>query len=196
MRQIEKKMIAYIDAKLKDHGLAQEAIKTKNARLLFGIVCQVLVGIREVGGNNKGPMVELIQETVGGAGREAWCMALIQTALAYVEQKLGVKSPIAVSEHCMTVWHKTPKAQRVKKVPAPFAIAIWNYPPSASGHTGVVINYNATKRKMNLVEGNTESGLTKGGVIERDGGGVYFTERSTVGSKKMVLVGFLVPFAS
>lgn len=191
-RQIEPAMVKFIDAKLASNGLAQKAIEDKDARLLFSLAAQACVGIREQGGNNRGPMVVLIQETVGGASREAWCMAFVQTMIAYVETRLGVVSPIAVGEHCMSVWRQTPKSQRVKTTPAKGAICIWNYPPGQNGHTGVVLEYGT--KEMQLIEGNTESGLTSKGTIERDGGGVYHTKRSTKSSKKMVIVGFLKPF--
>lgn len=194
MRAIEKKMIAYLDAKLAGNGAAQEAIKSKDARSLFGYAAEACVGIREATGANDGPMVKLLQETIGGANGEAWCMSFVQTCLAYAEHKTGVKSPIHPSEHCMTTWNKTPKKMRVKRVPLKGAIAIWNYPPSANGHTGIVMEYAHKKNKMKLVEGNTTSGLRADGTIERDGGGCYQTERSTLSGKKMVLVGFLIPF--
>ena len=193
-RVIEPKMIQFIDAKLAGNGLAQDAIAKKDARALFVCVLEVCVGIRESGGNNKGPMVELIQETVGRAEREAWCMALIQTALAYVEHKLGVKSPIAVSEHCLTVWNSTPKKQRVKLVPARGAIIIWRKGSTTSGHTGIVLEYGHKAGKMSCIEGNTESGINKDGTINRDGGGIYRTERSSKANGSMKVVGFLKPF--
>lgn len=190
-------MIAWIDKKLAGNGLAQEIICTKDksrARVLLVLVAQACVGIREQGGNNKGPLVELIQETVGGASREAWCMSAVMTWLAYVEHKLGIKSPLIATEHCMTLWRNTPASMRVRSVPAPGAIAIWNYPPGSNGHTGIVTEFGSAPGKMTLVEGNTEAGLTSSGTIERDGGGVYATVRSTKGSAKMKLVGFLKPF--
>jgi len=193
-RSIEKPMIDFIDSKLASNGLAQKAITEGDARLVFMLAMQCLVGIREVGGNNEGPMVELIQKTIGGAGKEAWCMAGIQTGLAYAEHKTGKVSPIPASEHCMTVFKGTPAKFKVKKIPAPGAIAIWNYPPKSNGHTGVVMQYRLDAGKMNLVECNTEAGLNKSGTIERDGGGVYYTERSIKGTSKMVLKGFLIPF--
>lgn len=192
MRNIEKKMVDFIDAKLAGNGLAQEAIAKKDPRAVFVLAAQACVGIREVGGNNKGPMVELIQETIGGASAEAWCMSFVQTCIAYAEKKTGVKSPIFSSEHCLTVWQKTSKTQRVKNAPAAGAIAVWQFTPSTNGHTGIVYEYSG--KKMNLFEGNTNSGLKKDGTIERDGGGVYFTDRSTASSKKMKLLGFLKPF--
>lgn len=193
-RQIEKKMIDHLDSLLVSNGLAQQAIKDKNARMVFRLAAQALVGVREVGGNNRGPMVELIQETIGGANREAWCMSFVQTCLAYAEFKTGVSSPIIGSERCTDVWNGTPKSQRVKRYPAPGAIAIWHYPPSDDGHTGIVEHYQVDDAYMNLFEGNTESGLSDAGTIERDGGGVYYTKRSVKSSSKMALRGFLIPF--
>jgi hypothetical protein len=195
MRSIEPKMVKYLDEKLAGNGLAQKAIKDKDARALMLMAAQACVGIREQGGNNKGPMVQLIQETIGSAVAEAWCMAFVQTCVAYAEVKTGKKSPLYPSEHCMSVWLKTPKSARVKVKPLRGAIAIWNYPPGQSGHTGILDAYDdARKGKMNLIEGNTEKGLSKKGLIERDGGGVYYTERANVGSPKMKLIGYLKPF--
>jgi len=107
MRSIESKLVKYIDEKLKLNGLAQEAIKTKDARTLFRLACESLVGVREKSGRNDGPIVELIQETIGRAQGEFWCMSYVQSCLAYAEVKTGIDSPIFASEHCMTVWNKT-----------------------------------------------------------------------------------------
>ena len=194
MRSIESKLVKYIDDKLAKNGLAQEAIKTKDARTVFRLACEALVGIREKSGRNDGPMVELIQETIGRASGEAWCASYIQSCIAYAEVKTGIESPIYPSEHCMTVWNKTSKKQRVKKIPAAGAIAIWNYPPSSNGHTGCVLEFEHKPGQMILCEGNTTSGLKPNGEIERNGGGSYRTERPIKGTKTMVLVGFLKPF--
>ena len=121
-------------------------------------------------------------------------MSFVQTGLAYVEKKLNVKSPIAVSEHVLTVWLTTPPKQRVTKVPARGAIVIWQHGNGPSGHTGVVLEYETRPGKMLCVEGNTESGINKNGDIERDGGGIYHTERSTKANGSMKVVGFLKPF--
>ena len=46
------------------------------------LAAEACVGIREQGGNNKGPLVELMQKTVDGkAQAEAWCMAFVQSML-------------------------------------------------------------------------------------------------------------------
>ena len=191
-RQLDFKMAVFIDDRLKDVGLAQRAILQKDARALFIEAARCCYGIREQGGNNSGPTVELIQETVGGHSREAWCMSFVQTCLAYVEEKLKVKSPILVSEHCLTVWSSTPKEQRVKFFPLPGAIAIWRHGSSSNGHTGIVLG--ADDKTFHSIEGNTEHGEDPNGKVVRDGGGVYFLERSMHPTGDMKLVGFLKPF--
>lgn len=190
-RDLEQGLLDFFDGKLKNNLLAQQAIKEKNARLLFLLAAQVSVGIREVGGNNKGPMVELIQKTIGGASREAWCMAFVQSCLEYAEEMTGVVSPLYVSEHCQTVWNKTAKTQRVKYHPLAGAIAIWRHGNTTNGHTGVLES--ADNKIFYAYEGNTESGLANG-KVERDGGGVYRTQRGITGNGNMKIMGFLKPF--
>jgi hypothetical protein len=191
-RELENKMIEFLLAKLEGNGLFVDAVKKKDARTIFLLAAEACVGIRESGGNNKGPLVELMQKTIGGASAEAWCMSGVQTWLGFAEYCTGVKSPVAVSEHCLTVWNNTPKEQRVKSIPGPGAIAIWRHGLTQSGHTGVVRAW--LEKIFKAVEANTESGLKSNGAVVRDGGGVYDTERSSSGSGSMKLVGFLKPF--
>jgi CHAP domain len=191
IREIEPKMLQFIDAKLASNGLAQFVIKEKDARSLFVLAAEACVGIREKGGNNEGPMVELIQETIGRAEGEPWCASFIQTCLAYAELKCGVVSPIYPTEHVMTMWRETPAIQRVKISPKRGAIVCWKKGASDSGHTGVVIEPYLSH--LFVVEGNTEAGLESGEVV-RDGGGVYRTKRGKNGTSAMKIVGFLKPF--
>lgn len=191
-RHIEPELIRYIDTKLTLNGLAQNAIARKDARLLFRLAAEACVGIKEASGRNDGKMVKLIQETVGGASGEPWCMALVQSCLAYAEVKCEVVSPIAVSEHCQTVWSLTSKKQRVLKIPAPGAIAIWADIGKASGHTEIVISCDG--KSFAAVGGNT-SGTTKpGDKINREGNACVYTVRSMSSTKTRKLLGFLKPF--
>lgn len=197
MRSIEIDMVLFLDKKLEGNGLALQAIKDKNPRQLMIEAAKVCVGIREKSNRNDGPMVELIQETIGSANNEAWCMSFAQSMIAYAEFKTQVLSLIHPSEHCLTTWNKTPKKQRVKTHPLPGAIAIWRHGSSTNGHTGIILG--ADNKLFQAVEGNTTEGKY-GDKIVRDGGGIYFTERSMQGfpdvSKKsgMILLGFLKPF--
>lgn len=192
MRHIEKTLFEYIDHKLKENGMAQEAIKNKDARLLFIEAAKSCVGIREEGGNNKGPLVELIQKTIGDANREAWCMAFQQSMLAYVETKIGIYSRLFASEHCLTVWAKSSEDCRVKYFPLPGAIVIWRHGQTTNGHTGVFLE--ADGDQMLCVEGNSNRGLDADGTIIADGGGVYLTKRSMKKNGDMTVTGYLKPF--
>jgi len=196
-RKIEPKMIDFLDKKLAKVGMAQKAIDDNNPRLLFIEAARVCVGIREEGGNNSGPLVELIQETIGSHSQEAWCMALLQTLIAYVEYKLAVVSPIFPSEHCLTVWDKTDKKARVQSFPLPGAIIIWQHGTSQSGHTGVflevLLDHNSSAMML-TIEGNTTKGIGPKGEVVRDGGGVYVCERNMKSSGDMHVLGFLKPF--
>lgn len=152
----------------------------------------VLVGEKEdPPRSNKGPVITLIQDTVGGVEAYPWCMGFVQTCIAYAEKKTGVRSRLFASEHCMSVWSASPRDMRCGLERG--AIAIWNYPPGQSGHTGIVKEY--VGGEMRLYEGNTTQGLRADGSIERDGGGVHYTKRSTGSTPKMKLVGFIRPFS-
>ncbi len=193
-RKIETALVVIIDKKLKSDPIAQKALKDKNPRQLFIQVMKCFVGIREATGNNDGTLVELLQETVGSAVGEPWCMSTIQSALAYVEVRLSVISPVADSEHCLTVWRNTPKRQRVAQIPAAGAIVIWQHGSTTAGHTGITTLYSVSGDFMRCIEGNTTSGLKPDGSIEREGGGVYETKRHPVANGTMKVVGFLKPF--
>lgn len=197
-REIKQEMVDFIDGKLSGNALAKAAIENKNARLLFRLAVESCVGIREATGNNDGKMVELIQETVGGASGEPWCMGLQQTCIAYAELKCDVVSLIPVSELCSYVWANTPKFMRVKKIPGPGALAIWgDLDPrgrlKASGHVEMVTAY-YEDGTFDAIGGNT-SGTTKPGAeVNRDGNACVYTKRSIKPTTKRKLLGFLKPF--
>lgn len=187
MRHIDQAMVNYLDAKLAPNGLARHAIDIKDARLLFGLAAESCVGIHESGGNNKGPMVELIQETIGKAEREPWCMAFVQTCLAYAELKTGVISPIHPSEGCLDVWEKTTLNKRVRVSPLKYAIVIFQHEGTSKGHTGIVIEPVKDSHVLS-VEGNTN----KDG--SRDGDGVFLKRRDWIRNGDLRTLGFLKPF--
>lgn len=190
-RHITTKMVAFIDSKLKDNVHAQELIAKKDARSLMVIVAATLVGIREIG-SNRGPLVTEIQSTVGGPDHVAWCMSTVQTVVAYIEFKTGVKSGLYVTESCLEAWEKTDKALRVVDMPLGGAVIIYQHGTSYQGHTGILES--TDKVTTWAFEGNTGSGVTPGGAIQREGDGVYHTHRNYKGVGDMHLLGFIKPF--
>jgi hypothetical protein len=156
------------------------------------------VGTTEVGGNNKGQIVEKFQKTVDSKAQgEAWCMAAVQTWCVWTKNyfdtchpplKDTIKLAIYPSEHCLTVWNKTDPRCRIKS-PTPGCVIIWRHGQTTNGHTGIFVEM-LPNGKMKTIEGNTGDGK---GVV-RDGDGVYFRERSLTGEGDMKVVGFIDPF--
>ena len=198
-RKLETKLEKKLDQLCADHfgDEFEVAVEGRNATRVFLMALEVLEGTREVPRNsNRGEMVELIQETIGRAEGEPWCMALMRTGGAYGEKKTGAVSRRQSSEGCMSVWEKSPAVMKITNIAAarPGDIAIWNYPPGWQGHTGGLREMLPTRQSMWLTEGNTTSGLNPDGLIEREGGGVYRTKRTTSSTSKMKLMGFVRPF--
>jgi len=185
MRQIEKKLVLWLDEKLKTNGLAQKSIENKDARTLFRLAAEACVGIKETSPNG-GPMVELFQETIGSAVKESWCASFAQSCLAYAEKKTGIKSPVYPSELCSEIWAKTPKSQRVKKIPAPGAITIWQRGNTIYGHTGLMIEFIGTK--FVSLEGNTsDSNMSNGDCVA-------IKTRSSKATGNLKVLGWIKPF--
>lgn len=196
MRKEVKPLIAMIDKKLATNGLAQQAIKDKDARMVFWLAGTALVGVKEKG-NNTGPEVSLIQSVVDGPDAWPWCMSFVQACLMYAELKTGAKSPIVASEHCLTVWQQTKKEQRVKYMPLAGAIAIWNDTGKVTGHTEIVLS--ADKDWFYSCGGNTSGYFSREQVkesnyVNREGNAVVYAKRSMKSSAKRKLLGFLKPF--
>lgn len=193
MSHIQPKMVSFLDERLKDNGLAKHAIDIKDARTLMVEAAKVCVGIREKTNNNDGPMVELIQKTIGNADHESWCMSFVQTCAAYAALKCGVPTKLFESEHCLTVFSNTDQAQRVKSIPLAGAVVIYQHGNTSSGHTGIVLSSDG--QTFHAIEGNTTAGSNNpNGPVERNGGGVYYTTRSSSGTGDMRIRGYLKPF--
>ena len=90
------------------------------------------IGIKESGGANKGPEVEMFQKAVDNKAQgESWCMAFCQFCLQQVENNNNIRTNLFQSEHCMTVWNKSPENMRME-VLTPGCIVIWRHGNSAS----------------------------------------------------------------
>lgn len=195
-RVIEKEMIKFLDQKLAGNGLAQLAIKNKDARTLIVLAAECCVGIQELTGRNDGAKVKLIQETVGGALGEPWCASFVQTCIAYAEVKTGLISPVVATELAQGIWDQTPKNMRVKKLPLPGAIAVWaDYragKKQMTGHCEIVRA--ADIDQFQGIGGNTSGTRDPKSKVNREGNGVYFTARSMKSTVSRKLIGFVKPF--
>jgi GH24 family phage-related lysozyme (muramidase) len=145
------------------------------------------VGVREQG-RNRGREVEMFQRTIGGADGEAWCMSFAQYCIQQAGIATKVDPKVFQSEHCLTVWNKSPQSQRISR-PEAGSLVIWRHGNSNSGHVGIVEKVHADGT-FTTIEGNTGSGSG----INREGDGVYRRKRDMNGAGSMRVVGFLKPF--
>lgn len=182
MRELNPLIEKYVDDRIEK--FTQEISPT--ALLLRCL--RAMVGIHEEGGNNRGPLVAAIQDTVGGPDAWAWCMSLQQTAVAYVEKKLGVVCDLAESEHCLTVLQEAKRRKATVLVPAPGDLIVWQHGDSQSGHVGCITKVGDY---LECIEGNTSGHDARTGVVSREGDGVYVNLRSKNGAKGMKVVGFV-----
>lgn len=143
------------------------------------------VGVREIGGPNKGPEVELFQKyTDGKAVGESWCMAFMQFVVGHVCEHYGINNVLYPSELCQSVFNAAPRPYRLAS-PEPGAVFIHQSRTSAwRGHTGLCLA-SAKAGVFPAIEGNTN---VQG---SREGDGVYKKYRFTKGNAFSKMRGFI-----
>jgi hypothetical protein len=193
MRHIEPKLVTWLEEKMTSMGAYHDALQRKDARTIYLLANMACIGVRETT-DNAGPLVELLQKTIGDSGHEAWCMAQQQSCVAFAEQVTGVKSLLYASEGCLEVWEESPHEMRVQSIPLPGALTIWQHGTSWQGHCGCTGTYNPRTHIFESFEGNTTGGLDAKGQIIRDGGGSYRAMRAASGTGNMRVKGWLRPF--
>jgi hypothetical protein len=145
-------------------------------------------GVKEEGGNNRGPKVEEYEKYVGSAVvGQSWCAAFVCWCMGQVSNKIDCSFTLpkeasafrledwAVAQRSKGVYLLDPEAN----TPRRGDIVIFNF-----SHVGFC-RVDESKGSFGTVEGNTTAGVSKP-AAERDGGGVY--ERS----RKLKLVRSLV----
>jgi hypothetical protein len=169
----------------------------------FSNLAKAFIGIKEVGGDNLGIVIEGFQRAVDGKAKgEKWCMCFVQfcaKASTKIVQDIlphqKVTLALPSSEHCMTCWSNTyPFPDLRSKTPQIGSVAIWQYfkngIPNQAGHTGVVISVSEDGQAFETIEGNTSSAVA----VDNDGDGVYLKRRDLKGSLGMRVQGFILPW--
>lgn len=176
-RHIHPTLRLMMEAKIFPNGVIPDAFVKNDVQRMVVLVSIGLesLKVREVGGNNRGKLVGLIQDIIGsfvetGTG-DAWCMSTVQVIIAFIEDFLGVESPVLDSEGV------TATAEHAKKIPGLYTVDPETgtffqvqYGTKWQGHTGSVLELLAGG-KMRTFEGNTGSDSI------RDGSGAYFRTR-------------------
>jgi len=117
------------------------------------------VGVREVGGNNRGPDVEKYLASVGLGPGYAWCAAFV--VWCYREATLrtsgGIALPLRRTAKVSRLWQHAPDRWKSAE---PSIGAVYIHledpeDPDSEGHTGIVTSF--TDRSLMCVEGNTNA---------------------------------------
>lgn len=180
--EIEKRV--FPNGNIPQHWLGRDVVK-----------CALDVGqallnmnIREVGGNNKGKWVGIIQGVIGvfnpkGTG-DAWCKSTMQIIVAFLEDYFQVESPVIASEHCMTTNNAAKKVAGLWSAKCEVGTMFeFQSGTSTSGHTGLVVKI--VGEKMETIEGNTGSGSLN------DGDGLYYRTRHQTKNGNFTTRGFV-----
>lgn len=145
-------------------------------------------GVTEVGGENRGRLVELFQTSVNRPEGQSWCLDFVQACIAYVEAVKGIQSPLIATEGCMDLWQKSAAANPER----PGDVVIWQFGTAWQGHCGILISRDLMH--YHTIEGNTSPSREQDSAEVRNGDGVYFKNRPVGGMRPFIQKGFVRPF--
>jgi hypothetical protein len=116
------------------------------------------VGVREVGGLNRGPQVELYLAAVGRPAGDPWCCAFV--VWCYREATLRASTltlPLHRTGKCARLWARADVLWRSDQpsVGAVYIHLVDPGDPESAGHCGIVTGF--TDRTVMAVEGNTNA---------------------------------------
>ena len=136
------------------------------------------VGVREQGGNNRGPMVEKVLRSVGMEPGQPWCAAFVHYVgywSHYDHRGLASAWPLPRTASCYALGLFAKKKEILEKEPQRGDVFLVHSPPLARfAHTGIVVDVvGKTERPSGstwydclTIEGNTnEEGSREGNAV-------------------------------
>lgn len=185
-RQLNPEILIAMEASVKGDIDFDLAIQNRIWRPAMTRTAAPWCDIKEVSNKNDGPYIELSGLTVDGKHKgEAYCLAWVQTIIAFVEYKLKIVSELKATEGCLDLWNSCPKHLKTYRYPLPGYIAIWQHGTSLSGHAGIVLQIHETYFKTIEANSYGPDGVSQG---------IFTHERLYSGEGKMKLLGFISPF--
>lgn len=180
-RTLPPELRTFIDSKV------SPLIETWPLEGAFVAAARAFEGVTETGGDNKGPVVELLQKVISHPVQQSWCLDFVQGCVAYVEARFNIRCPLPPTELVAALWDQSPRELRVVEG-RPGDIVLWQVPGTLHGHCGIIVGTDSLRYRT--LEGNTSEAHT----IERNGDGVYEKFRARGGSKSFIELGVLRPF--
>lgn len=144
-------------------------LKFRNSEKLVLAMAELCddIGVYEVGGNNRGPLVEDIQRNEGFGPNTPWCGLTVEFCCDAGLIQLGPQGSKSASVYNWVVWGK--ETGRIVKAPGRGRICAILH-PNLQGHMGVIVGKDYGTNRLQSIEGNTSSGESGS---QRDGGGMY-----------------------
>ena len=94
------------------------------------------VGVREVGGNNRGAKVEAYLATVGLVGGQPWCSAFLHYVFQLAAARLKLRNPYPMTGSSQAVWRRV-ELICIEQNPSVGAVYVLNH-SETTGHVGIV----------------------------------------------------------
>lgn len=185
-RQLDPDLIYSMQAALKDSEDYQFAKKQGLWRPAMTHAAKPWVDVKEQANDNRGAFIDMIGLTVDRKHTgEAYCLAWVQTIIAFVELELNMVSPLKATEGCLDLWNSTSAHLKTTRYPVPGYIAIFQHGNSPAGHAEIVLKVSDIYFKT--IGANTvgPDGFTQG---------IFVHERLFNDGGTMKLLGFISPF--
>jgi len=131
-------------------------------------------GVREKGGNNCGPEIEMFQKSIGLEKGDPWCAAFVCFCIKEAAKNLGAKPKFEYGGSVYKLWTRNPGLQMSE--PTENCIFLIDHGLSKAGtrigHTGFCVGRNQSHTEtLETMEGNTNAAGS------RDGDGCYHKSR-------------------
>lgn len=143
---------------------------------------ELLRGVREIGGNNRGPDVDAYLANVNLPPGEPWCCAFVVMGVQEGAGSLGVPCTCPVTGACLHLWSRAVNARVV--IPQPGDVYVLQHSPS-TGHVGFVETVDDMGRVLTEISGNTNA------TGSREGDCVFRHDGAPEVSHGGVLLGYL-----
>jgi hypothetical protein len=145
------------------------------------------LGVREIGGKNRGPEVERFLANVGLPPGQPWCMAFVACCFGDAAAELGIVNPLPKTGSVLGMWKRSPDTwkRRHPERGAIFVHLVNMADPESHGHCGLVEDFGRSVDGDYLVtlEGNTNAAGS------REGDSVLRKRRAT----EYANCGFILP---
>lgn len=116
--------------------------------------------VREVGGQNRGVWVGMIQNLTGNGAGDSWCASFVSLILGIA---FAGKNPLPRTASCDALLEKARAEGWLTQTPSPGDVFLRLNSPTDAHHTGFVIGVNADGSVLTIAGNTSEDGKSSNG---------------------------------